>query len=357
MVLNLEIVPDTLSENTPAAISPLSLPELLTGGEIAQATGVSVDADGTISLTGSGETVPQTPGTAIASRNISVSGERGGEINVLGDRVGVIAANLDAWGTNGGGKVLVGGDYQGEGTIPTADITYISPNSSLKEGNISATDVNTNSGDDGLGGTIDLTIKIVAGEIGDIDTSNGLLNRTSKGGDGGDVSLAVAEGGIDTSTIDSSSNGNGNFGGNISLTVENTKGAIDTTTGSLISGNGKGSAGDIDLSTDEGNIGTSNLTARSTASGTGGAVDLEVNRDFGDIDTFVGTIDSSSARNNGGNVSLTTAKGKITSLGLLWQPLPKLDLHLDYAVSLTELDEESNNLQNSGLNFSLSYGF
>ena len=43
-------------------------------------------------------------------------------------------------------------------------------------------------------------------------------------------------------------------------------------------------------------------------------------------------------------------------LGLLWQPLPKLNLRLDYGVTLTELDEESDT-QDNELNFSFSYGF
>ena len=101
------------------------------------------------------------------------------------------------------------------------------------------------------------------------------------------------------------------------MTVENTKGSIDTTTGTLISGNGKASAGDINISTDRGNISTSNLTARSTNSGTGGAINLEVERDSGDIDTSGGIIDASSAENNGGDVSLTTAKGNITTSSVI----------------------------------------
>ena len=44
-------------------------------------------------------------------------------------------------------------------------------------------------------------------------------------------------------------------------------------------------------------------------------------------------------------------------LGLLWQPLPKLDLRLDYALSLVDLNENSDSLQDDGLNFSLNYGF
>ena len=44
-------------------------------------------------------------------------------------------------------------------------------------------------------------------------------------------------------------------------------------------------------------------------------------------------------------------------LGLLWQPVPKLDLRLDYALSLVDLNENSDSLQDDGFNFSLGYGF
>ena len=180
-------------------------------------------------------------------------------------------------------------------------------------GNVSTADLISRSQGNGNGGDISIDVDRSDQRIGNIDTTAGTLDSGSKSGDGGDVSLTVAEGGINVSNINSSSNGNGDFGGNISLTVENTQGSIDTTTGALISGDGKGSAGDIDISTDEGNISTSNLIARSTNSGTGGAINLQVNQGFGSIDTSGGIIDSSSAENNGGNISLTTAKGNIST--------------------------------------------
>ena len=180
-------------------------------------------------------------------------------------------------------------------------------------GNVSTADLTSRSQGNGNGGDISIDVDRSDQRIGNIDTTAGTLDSGSKSGDGGNVSLTVAEGGIDTANINSSSNGNGDLGGNISLTVENTKGSIDTTVGSIISGNGKGSAGDINISTDEGNISSSDLTARSKGSGTGGAINLQVNQDFGSIDTSGGIIDSSSAKNNGGNISLTTAKGNITT--------------------------------------------
>ncbi len=72
-------------------------------------------------------------GTAIASGIIDVSSatSKGGEINVLGDRVGLVSANLNASGAIGGGQVLIGGDFQGKGTVPNAQYTFVSQDSTI----------------------------------------------------------------------------------------------------------------------------------------------------------------------------------------------------------------------------------
>jgi hypothetical protein len=50
-------------------------------------------------------------------------------VNVLGENVGLISADVNASGTNGGGRVLIGGDFQGQGTVPTAQQTIVSQDS------------------------------------------------------------------------------------------------------------------------------------------------------------------------------------------------------------------------------------
>jgi len=57
----------------------------------------------------------------------------GGIVQVLGDRVALLNnALVDVSSSTGGGTVLIGGDYQGRGTIPTASETYIGPNATIK---------------------------------------------------------------------------------------------------------------------------------------------------------------------------------------------------------------------------------
>ncbi|MCA1991475.1 MAG: filamentous hemagglutinin N-terminal domain-containing protein [Coleofasciculus sp. S288] len=117
---------------TPLPFTPLSLPQLLTGGSSGSATNVRVNDDGTISLTGSNLKVDAIPGTAIASGSLNtVSQVTGGTVNILGDRVGLIAADINASGTSGGGIVRIGGDYRGQGTVPNASQTYVSWDSAI----------------------------------------------------------------------------------------------------------------------------------------------------------------------------------------------------------------------------------
>ncbi len=63
--------------------------------------------------------------TALVSGLLSAqgleSGEEGGSIDVLGDRVAILSgAEVNASGDAGGGNIRIGGDYQGQGVTPTA---------------------------------------------------------------------------------------------------------------------------------------------------------------------------------------------------------------------------------------------
>lgn len=132
-VLALEIeAARNLDQALPPAITPLSLPELLTGGNQQHAAGVSVNANGEVTLQAAGVPIHPTPGTTIVAGELDVSGQTGGNVQVLGQQVGLLGAIVRASGTRGGGTILVGGDYQGRGNLPTARQTYVSPDSTLQ---------------------------------------------------------------------------------------------------------------------------------------------------------------------------------------------------------------------------------
>ena len=117
-----------------------------------EANAVTVDEDGTVRLVAQGDITLEANGRVAAegptggtvhiesgSGTTWISGEvsarasegSGGVIRLLGPRVGLAEARVDASGPAGGGKVLVGGDESGGGSVPTADSTYVSADSSV----------------------------------------------------------------------------------------------------------------------------------------------------------------------------------------------------------------------------------
>ncbi|MGB3403856.1 MAG: CHAT domain-containing protein [Microcoleaceae cyanobacterium] len=127
-LLNLEVNP--LTNNTENySITPLSLPQLLTGGEIqSHVNTVSLNSSGEVILNHSNTVIPSTEAVAIASGNLDASSTNsiGGDIGILGNTVSVIDANLNVSGVNGGGNIRIGGDYQGNGFVPNASQTFVS---------------------------------------------------------------------------------------------------------------------------------------------------------------------------------------------------------------------------------------
>ncbi len=105
---------------------------------------------------------------------IVATGTQGGQIEVLGHRVAVTDnAEIDASGANGGGTVLVGGDYLGGNPeVPNAWISYFGPNATLK----------ANATDNGDGGKVIVWADDTTRAYGRIEAKGG-----PDGGDGGFV--------------------------------------------------------------------------------------------------------------------------------------------------------------------------
>ncbi|HEY9613536.1 filamentous hemagglutinin N-terminal domain-containing protein, partial [Allocoleopsis sp.] len=132
-LLSLEFAPPRDTSGQPLPLTPLDLPTLLTGTPSSELTGLSVSPMGTVQLTNSGMTVPTEAGVVIASGTVNTGttavGQNGGTVNVLGDKVGLFSANINTSGSQGGGTVRIGGDYQGGGTLPHASQTLVSNDS------------------------------------------------------------------------------------------------------------------------------------------------------------------------------------------------------------------------------------
>lgn len=122
----------TLGQALPGQAPLLTLqtvPELWAGRANRQASTIAINDAGEVQLLG--QVVPAEPGVVLASGTLDVSAEQGGRIEVLGDRVGLLSANIDASGNQVGGEVLIGGDYQGQGSIPNAQYTLIDASSRI----------------------------------------------------------------------------------------------------------------------------------------------------------------------------------------------------------------------------------
>ncbi len=99
----------------------------------------------------------------------------GGKVEILGERVGLLGADLDATGTNGGGEVLVGGDYQGKGQVQNSVRTVVDEDATI----------NADALDNGDGGKVIIWADDYTHYEGDISARGG-----SQSGDGGLVEVS-----------------------------------------------------------------------------------------------------------------------------------------------------------------------
>ncbi len=135
-LLSLELplaeTPD-LSSSSPG-LTVGDLPALLTGGE-ALDLGVAIAPDGTVQLVNTDTALPTEAGSTVVAGTLDTRATApdtmGGTIDVLGDRVQLLNASLDASGTAGGGTIHIGGDYQGVGDRPSAQTTVVDAGSAI----------------------------------------------------------------------------------------------------------------------------------------------------------------------------------------------------------------------------------
>ncbi|MCT7948626.1 CHAT domain-containing protein [Ancylothrix sp. C2] len=140
MVLSLDI--QTTPETQPNNITPLSIPQLLTGIGNNNATGLTLNPDGSVSLTASQTPIPTTNGTAIISGNLNIShpniSSPTSTVGIFGEKIALMKANINANSPNGS-NILIGGDFQGKGNVPNALRTFISQDTTLNANAIEGT--------------------------------------------------------------------------------------------------------------------------------------------------------------------------------------------------------------------------
>jgi filamentous hemagglutinin family protein len=331
-LLSLEVSPPRNHQGQHLPITPVDLPTLLTSTAGGVETRLSVNPDGSVQLTGSGTGIQTEKGTAmlplgsgfaIASGSLDVSDSSsssspqiGGTVNILGDNVRLFGANINASGTNGGGTVRIGGDYQGQGTVPNASQVFVSNDSVIAANAL-------NSGDGGraivfatdtanIYGTLTARGGGVSGNGGLIETSGKqFLNLTSTP----DASAPNGMGGtwlIDPTDITIVNGGGGAIGTN-QVDVANINTVLNNGTNVTITTNIGG--------TDEGNI-TQNADApiQKTAGGDA-TLTLDADKDIilgAPISSSSGKLNlnlNADADNNGNGRVETITGTPISTLG------------------------------------------
>ncbi len=168
-LLSLEIPAEALTATT---IAPLALPSLLTGGDVTMAN------TGTLTLQSTAKEIPIAPGLAVHNGTIDVAGEQGGTVVIGGDAIALSGATINASGTNGGGTVLIGGEQQGGGAMPRAQLTVMDETSEIRADAITQGD----------GGRVILWADQATTFAGDISARGG-----ADGGNGGFVEVSGGE--------------------------------------------------------------------------------------------------------------------------------------------------------------------
>jgi filamentous hemagglutinin family protein len=196
-LLSLEIAPPRDPNGQVLPFNALDLPALLARGLPPNvSTGLNVNSNNQVQLASSGAVIPANSGTAIVAGNLDSSGNLGGNIDIFGNRVGLVSANLNASGTNGGGNIRIGGDYQGKGTVPNALRTFVSNDSVI----------NANAGLNGNGGRVIVWADEVTGFYGSVSARGGVNS-----GNGGFVEISGKDNLVFTGNVDVGAN-NGALG-------------------------------------------------------------------------------------------------------------------------------------------------
>ncbi len=181
------------SASQPQTSSLLSVsPGALFFNQVASQKGAITNA-GNLAVA-SGQTLTLLGGTVTSTGSLTAPG---GTVQVLGDRVGLLDhAGIDVSSDEGGGTVLIGGDFQGKGAVPNALRTFIAPDVTI----------NANALTNGNGGRVIIWSDEVTGFYGNISTRGG-----SETGNGGFVEVSGKQNLIFRGTVDSSAV-HGSFG-------------------------------------------------------------------------------------------------------------------------------------------------
>jgi len=199
-----------------------TVPELLANTDAD--LGLALTEDGQVIVADSGTVIPTESGDTLLVGGLDAAnletGQVGGRVQVLGDRVALVdSAQIDVSGDAGGGIALIGGDFQGQGSVLNAQRTYIGSDVTINADAITA----------GNGGQVIAWADEATGFYGTINASGG-----ETAGNGGFVEVSGKQDLLFRGTVDV-----GSIAGNIGTLL------LDPTDITIV--NGDGAANDNEL--------------------------------------------------------------------------------------------------------------
>jgi len=259
--------------------------------------GITLDKDSITTAsgpTGGKITIQSETDTTLISGTVSATGSegKGGDVQILGKQVGLTDnALVDVSGKNGGGTVLVGGDYQGKNPeVQNAEATYVGKDATIKADATETGDggkvIVWSDGDTSFAGKISARGGLFSGNGGFVETSGHKLSI----GNTARVSTLAPKGRRGSWLIDP---------------ADFTIASGGDMTGSELSTNLAG--GDVTIETTEAGTGDGDITVNDTVSWTSG-YDLTLNA-YRNININAALTHSGTVLNKAG-LTLTTNTGK-----------------------------------------------
>ena len=289
-------------------------------------------------------------GLTTVSGSIDASSEAGsgGSIKILGDKVALNNARINANGKSAAGEILIGGDYQGKGEVRNASRTFIS----------SDTDITANALESGNGGKVICWADEVTAFLGEISATGG-----SESGDGGFVEVSgkdtlLFRGDVDTSAA--SGNSGQLFLDPRDITITDGAAANDTEVDDysvLFNDSGTFTSFTISEAKLESLAGGSNLTIQAErnliienlsdntlnfAATAGNTVTLEADADA-DGGDFIMNDTNDTIQTAGGNIVVTTGNSQFTG-GSFNSNGGNITLDADGSISVNQISTNGGNL-------------
>ena len=313
--------------------SPASISEMLTGSSrLSEVTALAVDADGTVRLVSTDESISENAGSASVLGLLSAAGESGGKVEVLGKYLSVESANLDASGRSADGLIKLGAEdiIVTDEVRATRDLgsTYLS--SGYVENLSTKGDVDIAASNDFIIEALSdgkllfergTSVTLTADSDRDLAGSFSMLERSNWiDSDRGDIAISgagITAGVVTTDTSGAQPNG----GGSITIKSSGNIALSSVSSNTYFGSSGAGDGGNVVIEATSGDITVQDIIKTwsyshgGNNSGAGGYIDLRASGDVtvGDLSSL--SYASKNSSGDGGWISIVSSAGDVAVLG------------------------------------------